>query len=168
MVEVSLDNIGEAVDKGLDVAQPFLFGLGFVFGATEGQAASHSSTSGYSTNLAWRIKDTLSNLGLGGITVAPGYTSVSAFKFKPTGFLNKGLAAAIGAWIYKEAKLPYNKEIYKAVFPFGVGYSIGGFFDPRGQSSQPVVGPSTNNFAYAPQSPYSIAGRGVMTSPVVS
>jgi hypothetical protein len=124
-----MDGIQDAFSKGLDVAQPFLFGLGFVFGATEANAKSNASMN-YSSNLAWRIKDTLSNLGIGGVTVAPGYTSVSSFKFRPTGFVNKGLAAAVAVWIYKEAKLPYHKEIYKAVFPFAVGYSLGGLIDP--------------------------------------
>lgn len=169
MVELSLDGVGDAVDKGLTMAEPFLFGLGFVWGATEGQAAAAGPGSNYSTNLAARIRDTLSNLGLGGITVAPGVTSVSAFKFKPTGFLNKGLAAAIAAWVYKEAHLPYAKEIYKAVYPFGVGYSIGGFFDPStSPAGQPVIS-SIIGAGFGPSGvPFAGASRGLMTAPVVS
>lgn len=145
MVQLSLDGMQDAVDKGLDLAQPLLFGVGFIWGSTAKQAAAHQGQIGpsgqpYSTDIAWRIKDTLSNLGLGGITVAPGYVSTSNFAFRPLGFVNKGLAAALGAWIYQEAKLPYHKQIYKAVFPFGVGYAIGGFFDPPPGYTSPGIG----------------------------
>lgn len=152
MVDLSLDGIGDAMEKGLNMAEPFLFGLGFVWGASSGRTYSSQN------QLQARITQTLSNLGIGGITVAQGFTSTSSFKFNPTGFLNKGLAAAVAAWVYKEAKLPYSREIYKAVFPFGTGYSLGGFFDPPGPG---MVG------SYSHQSPIARSTAG-LTAPVVS
>lgn len=139
-----MDGIQTAANQALEAAQPALFGLGFIFGATEGDAtwhAKHEANAGYSSNIIWRIKDTLGHLGIGGVdlgTDADGRSYVSkagALKLKPLGFLNKGLAAAVGVWFYKEAKLPYSKEIYKGVFPFATGYSFGGIVDPPGASS---------------------------------
>ncbi len=124
------DGIGEAVKKATDVAQPFLMGAGFVWGATEDLAqAGNYQGANVGVNFAARTQDAIARatgiqLNLAGIGKSP-YT----FKLNTTGWLNKGLAAAVGAWVYKQAKLPYAREIYDVVYPFGVGYAIGGVFD---------------------------------------
>ena len=133
-MELSLDGIGDALSKGLDFAQPFLFGAGVLAGATEALAANNRYAQFGSGALPYRISDAIAQIT--GVQVAiNGYKSGQTFKFNPTGFLNKGLAAAVAAWLYREAKLPYSKEIYKGVFPFAAGYSLGGLFDPPGQTA---------------------------------
>lgn len=62
--------------------------------------------------------------------VGPGFT------INPAGFLNKGLAIAVGAYLYKEFGLPYANTVDKLFKPLGTGMAIGGVFDP------PVVGVS--------------------------
>src|ERR1019366_3391734 len=81
-----------------------IMAVGFVMGCTEANATFNNKATpngGYSTNLAWRLADTLSNLGLGGInipssTLPAGYTSIGgAAKINYMGWMNKGLVAAI-------------------------------------------------------------------------
>jgi len=146
------------------MAQPALFALGFVYGATESLAAGNHyqnlAPNSYTTQLHWRITDTIAEVTGQRVNVG-GVMSGQSFKFNPTGFLNKGLVAAVAAWVYKEMKLPYAKEMYKAVFPFGAGYSIGGFFDPAGATAPGVGGASSGligGYAAAPLG-YAMGGQ---------
>ncbi|MHC4397263.1 MAG: hypothetical protein ACYS1A_16620 [Planctomycetota bacterium] len=69
--------------------------------------------------------------------VGPGFT------INPAGFMNRGLAIAIGAYLYKEFGLPYANTVEKLLKPLGTGMAIGGIFDP------PVVGVSGGTQARA-------------------
>ncbi len=103
-------------------------------------------------------------MGIANITTAPGYTSKAVpFQFKATGFLNKGFVAAAAVYFYKEAHLPYYKEIYKAVFPFGVGYSLGGFIDPA-PNPNALMAPSGGQFQVAADYPALVGSINSMTA----
>ena len=69
MTEAGVDSKISSFTKNGLVQVP-LYALGFIFGATEGNATFNvaNGNAGYVTNLPWRVKDTLTNLGIGGIT----------------------------------------------------------------------------------------------------
>jgi len=160
MVEFSTDGIQQALNKALDMGEPVLFATGFIFGATEaasanGHYSSLNTTDDPNAGLYFRISDAIA-FTTGQQVSINGHISGGSFTFKPTGFLNKGLAVAVGAWVYKEAKLPYAKEIYKAAYPFGIGYSVGGFFDP-GLTGGASYGPISNVMANPATNPISVS-----------
>lgn len=143
-----MDNVGSAINGAVKAAEPALFAVGFVMGATED--LSYSGTQ--PATFIQRVSDAIARatgvkLNLGGGSSA----STQNFKLNWTGWLNKGLGAAAAAWIYKEAKLPYAADIYRLVFPLGVGYSIGGVFDdPPGV---PGGGGAAGSLGYEPNYP---------------
>lgn len=128
-----------------------MMGLGFILGATEANATLNSSQD-YATNISWRLSDTLTNLGIGGIKVpytfggtgvasGTSYTSISGKrKTNWTGWLNQGLAAAILGKVYNKMGLPLGRTVESLTWSVGIGYSVGGFFDPPGQGSIITVG----------------------------
>lgn len=146
-----------------------LYALGFVWGTTEANAkAGAYNGKDMTTQLLQRTTDTLTNLGLGGITIAQGFTSASGgMKIQPLGWINKGLAAAIGATVYKDLNLPLATTIHALVFPFGVGYSIGGIFDPITPNSAAQHSPSGQQYQVAPGYAGAVSAANAMASQMV-
>jgi hypothetical protein len=148
------------------VAELGMMGIGFILGATEANATLNASQD-YATNISWRLSDTLTNLGVGGIKVpytiggtgvvaGTSYTSKSgARKINYTGWLNQGLAAAILGQVYKKLNLPLGRTVESLTWNVGIGYSVGGIFDPPGQGSIITVGNQ-------PQAPRAVPATGTV------
>ena len=127
-----MDLDASKVSEWADKLEFPLAAVGFAMGATEANPGA---------NFYQRSANFLSALGIGGVTI-PGpngtsYTSVPGqLKFNPTGFLNKGLAAAVILGVGKDligtagTAGKIMKVAYDVGEPIAVGYALGGFLDP--------------------------------------
>ena|SRR5579864_2212382 len=167
-LEAGLDGIGGAFNKALNYVEAPLFALGFAYGATADLSYSGTFTSAIEA----RVSDTIARVT--GMQVQIGASKSSQnFKFNATGFLNKGIWGMVGSWMYKEAGLPYAREIYKLVFPASAGFTIGGLFDDRpGSGSGPEQvyqsSPVQNVFHSSQSSYYPTASTNLSLAQVVS
>ena len=105
--------------------------LGFVVGVTQKDATYNQGAGNpYYSNPILVAKDFLSRLGLGGVTIASGYTTTNEWNPNIGAIVNKGTELAIGLAILK-AIWPnkYTRAAYDVGFAPALGYGIGRIFD---------------------------------------
>jgi hypothetical protein len=102
---------------------------GFVVGVTQKDQTFNGGLKYFQDPLLV-AKDFLSRMGIGGITLKPGYTTTANLTVNFGAFFNKGLAIAAGVWLAKEflpSKL--TRLAYNVAFDFALWYAIGRIFD---------------------------------------
>lgn len=112
---------------------------GFVAGVVAKDSAyNQGAGTPYFSNPTLVLKDFLSRMGIGGVTLAPGYTTVNEFNPNIGAVLNTGTYAAIGVWLLENIwPNKYTRALKNVAFPPLAGYGIGRIFDdPPTTSSQ--------------------------------
>lgn len=113
---------------------------GFVVGVTQ-KDATYNAGAGtpYYSNPTLVLKDFLSRMGLGGITLAPGYTTVNEFNPNIMAILNTGTYAAVGVWLLEAIwGNKYTRALKNVAFAPLAGYGIGRIFDDPPTTSKDI------------------------------
>jgi hypothetical protein len=129
-MDFSVSNVNSVIDK-LDIP---LKGIGFIKGAVGNDiqlAIDQGAWASYSTEdkAKYVIQNVLSRT-TGYAPYGNDFGTPPGFTINYTGWINKGLVLAIAAEVIKMFKVPYHTTLYKILSPLGIGWTVGGVFDP--------------------------------------